>query len=467
MINAGSAFRVALALLCLGAVLLGATVIWKLSDRVYQIRTAEQSDPLWIASKLQFELLNFNAELAEYAIGSRSAEEVSTRFDILWSRLGVMQEGKIAAIINEASVDQTALVEFERVLEKIDPLIQSLPRLKTFGTERQTAAKAILAEIDPYNLKFKQLSLSMAQERSRILSEFRTGLLSLSNAIAYLGLVIVILASIVVIILITDLRLTKRKSKELQALVRAVEASSKMKDNFMIVVSHELRTPLTSIIGGISLFKAKFSEGLDEGANKLVNIAHRNSERLLGLVNDILDAQSLSEGKIELKKETMDLNAVISATVEECEVYASELSVKYSFANPDTEMLVDADEARISQVISNLLSNAAKFSHAGGVVDISARQAGPWIRVEVTDHGTGMLQADQANLFSRFHQINPGTTTARKSSGLGLSITKNLVEMHGGKVGVVSVKDQGSTFWFTLPALEVNGSENSSLQDQD
>ncbi len=459
MINAGSALRITLSLLCLGAVVLGGTVIWKLSDRVYQIRTAEQSDPLWIASKLQFELLNFNAELAEYAIGTRSAEEVAVRFDILWSRLNIMQEGKMAEIISEADVDRTALVDFERVLEKVDPLVQALPKSDILGTDRQVAAKIILAQINPYNLKFKQLSLSMAQVRSRLLSDFRNGLLSLSRAIAYLGIVILVLASIVVVILVADVRLNKRKSQQLQQLVTEVKASSKMKDNFMIVVSHELRTPLTSIIGGISLLKAKYGEGLDEGATKLVNIAHRNSERLLSLVNDILDAQSLSEGKINLKKECVNLNSIISATTEECEVYASELGVKLSVAQSEVEMLVNADESRISQAISNLLSNAAKFSHPGGIVDISARQTGPWVRVEVTDRGKGMLQADQANLFSRFHQISPGTTAARKSSGLGLNITKNLVELHGGKVGVNSVKGEGSTFWFTLPAANITKSD--------
>ncbi len=452
MIKAGNALRIVLSLLCLGAVFLGGTVIWKLSDRVYQIRTAEQSDPLWIASKLQLELLNFNAVLAEYAIGSRSVEEVTVRFDILWSRLTIMQEGKMAEIINEAGVDRTALADFERSLETVDPLVQSLPTSYTPATDRQTAVKEILSEIKPYNLKFKELSLSMAQVRSSVLLDFRTGLQSLSRTIAYLGIVILVLASIIVIILVADVRLNKRKSKQLQQLVTEVEASSKMKDNFMIVVSHELRTPLTSIIGGINLLQAKYGKGFDEGATKLVNIAHRNSERLLGLVNDILDAQSLNEGKVNLEKERVNLASIIAASVEECEVYASELGIDFSFAQSEVELLVNADEARLSQVMNNLLSNAAKFSHTGGLVDIRAKQSGPWVRVEVTDHGKGMSLADQANLFSRFHQISPGTTASRKSSGLGLSITKNLVELHGGKVGVNSTEGEGSTFWFTLPS---------------
>ncbi|MFX0547645.1 sensor histidine kinase [Roseovarius sp. S1116L3] len=447
----GNTLRIALSILCLAAVILGGTVIWKLSDRVNQIRTAEQSDPLWIASKLQLELLNFSAELGEFAIGSKSAEEVLVQFDIVWSRLSVMQEGKMAELIREAGVDRTALAEFKRVLEKVDPPVQALPDAEPVSQQRQIIAKRILSEINPYNLKFKELSLSMAQVRSQVLFEFRNGLLSLSRAIAYLSIVILVLAGSIAGILIMDARSDRRKSRELQELVVEVEAASRMKDNFMVVVSHELRTPLTSIIGGLNLFRAKYGGTLDVGATRLIDIAHRNSARLLGLVNDILDAQSLSEGKVSLQKERINLGSVISATTEDCEVYAAELGVDFAFKHPETEIYVNADKDRISQVMSNLLSNAAKFSRTGETVDISAHRAGDWIRVEIADRGKGISQSDQKNLFSRFHQISPGTTGARKSSGLGLSITKNIVELHGGTVGVKSVEGEGSTFWFTLP----------------
>ena len=454
MIKAGKTLKLAISILCFGAVVIGSGVIWTLQDRVYQIRTAEQNDPLWIASRLQFELLNFNAELAEYAIGSRSAEDVSLRFDILWSRLNIMQKGKIAEVIREAEVDGTALVEFKQVLQAIEPLVQSLSGSEPQGIGRQTTAKRILLETVPYNLAFKELSLSMAQAKSRLMSDFRTGLVSLSRAIAYLGAIILVLASTIVVMLVADVSLNKRKSIELQQLVAEVEASARMKENFMSVVSHELRTPLTSILGGIRVFEAKYGEELGEVKMKLIKIAQRNSDRLLSLVNDILDAQSLSEGKTNLKMEYLNLGSIISATVEECEGYAAEKDIKISFSQSEIPKLVRADRARLSQVITNLLSNAVKFSPVGSTVIVSASLVASDIRVEVSDQGIGISKQNQANLFTRFYQINPGTTASSKSSGLGLNIAKSLIELHGGSIGVSSIEREGATFWFTLPLSE-------------
>jgi len=419
MIKVGNISRLTLSLLSLGVVLLGSGVVWKLSHKLEQITTAEQSDPLWISSQLQFELLSFDAELAEYAIGLKSAEDISVRFDILWSRVHIMQQGKMAAIIEGFDIDQTALKEFKRVLETLDPIIQRLS-VETFSdVGRQSIAKQILAEISPYNSKFRLLSLNLAQAKSRFMSEFRNGLLSLSYAIAYLGFLILALASIFGGILVIDIRSSKRKSQQLQQLVTEIEASVEMKDKFMSAVSHELRTPLTSILGGISLLKSKFSDELDGGANKLIDIANRNAERLLSLVNDILEVQSLSEGKLTLQKDYVNLTSIIASTVEECSSYANQLGIRLLFISPEDEIIVFVDQSRISQVVNNFLSNAAKFSHTGKTVDIKICASDAWVKVEIIDRGRGIPQKEKAYLFSRFHQINPGTTGALKSSGLG------------------------------------------------
>ncbi|WP_217624966.1 sensor histidine kinase, partial [Roseobacter sp. GAI101] len=293
----------------------------------------------------------------------------------------------MAEVIKEAEADSTGLVEFEHVLQEIDPLVQSLSGSEPLGIAKQNIAKRILLETTPYNLTFKELSLSMAQAKSRLMSDFRNGLVSLSRAIAYLGVVILVLASTVVVMLVADVRLNKRKSIELQQLVAEVEASARMKETFMSVVSHELRTPLTSILGGIRIFDAKYGEELGEARMKLIKIAHRNSERLLSLVNDILDAQSLSEGKANLKMEYLNLETIISSTIEECEGYTAEKDIKISFKKSAPPTLVSADMARISQVITNLLSNAAKFSPSGSTVIVSTCLFGPDVRVEVTDQG--------------------------------------------------------------------------------
>jgi signal transduction histidine kinase len=188
------------------------------------------------------------------------------------------------------------------------------------------------------------------------MSEFRNGLLSLSYAIAYLGFLILALASIFGGILVIDIRSSNRKSQQLQQLVTEIEASVEMKDKFMSAVSHELRTPLTSILGGISLLKSKFSDELDGGANKLIDIANRNAERLLSLVNDILEVQSLSEGKLTLQKDYVNLTSIIASTVEECSSYANQLGIRLLFISPEDEIIVFVDQSRISQVVNNFLS---------------------------------------------------------------------------------------------------------------
>jgi signal transduction histidine kinase len=455
----GNVFRAIIFTLCIGAVILGGGVIWTLSRYIQEINTAEQSDPLWIASQLEIELLRFHSELAEYAISRKSVTEITLRFDILWSRAQVMQTGKMAALIDGFDIDRTILDSFQVSLGAVDPIVQSLPSLPLSPEDRMLVADEILAELSQYELQLKKLSLSLAQAKSLFMSEFRNNLLSLSRALAYLGVIILVLASIVFTLLFVDIRSSKRKELQLQKLVVEVEAAAKMKDNFMSVVSHELRTPLTSILGGISLLRLKHSEKFDNGAHKMVDIAYRNAKRLLSLVNDILDAQSLSEGKVKLSIEQVDINGLIADAIEECEGYADQLGVKLSKVTLENGLTVSADKSRISQVLNNFLSNAAKFSASGDIVEVKACQEGPSVRIEVVDRGRGIPQAEQANLFSRFHQVNPGTTGAIKSTGLGLSIAKQLIEMHGGQVGFTSVEGKGSTFWFSLPLVSVANTE--------
>ena len=446
--------RAVLLVVFVGAVLFGIGVVYKLSDRVDNIQTAEQSDPLWIGSQLQFEVLRLEKELSEVVLGLKPPTEVVLRFNIAWSRITILQEGKLARLLKSFGIDQTVLSDLEQTFQTVEPDIAEFTSQElTNDAARQKAAK-ILAELEGYDIALRNLLVALAQAKNSTLSEFRTGLLSLSHVIAYLGTTLLTLFGIFVSLLLLELRAAKKRESKMRVLAEEATSAARLKMNFMSVVSHELRTPLTSLLGGLSLLKARVGTTLkDPAALKLLDVADRNGNRLLTLVNDILDAQALSEGKVSVKRETVDLNDVVTTAVENCQVYAEKLGVSYAVHIPQEPVITLTDGARVTQILNNLISNAAKFTSAGDVVEVRLTRISERARIEVTDHGIGIPADLQPDIFTPFHQINPGTTGANKSSGLGLSITKQLIDLLGGKVGFTSVEGDGSVFWIELDLL--------------
>ena len=446
--------RAVLLVVFVGAVLFGIGVVYKLSDRVDNIQTAEQSDPLWVGSQLQFEVLRLEKELSEVVLGLRPPTDVALRFNIAWSRITILQEGKLARLLKSFGIDQTVLSDLEQTFQTVEPDIAEFTSQElTNDAARQKAAK-ILAELEGYDIALRNLLVALAQAKNSTLSEFRTGLLSLSHVIAYLGTTLLILFGIFVSLLLLELRAARKRERTMRILAEEATSAARLKMNFMSVVSHELRTPLTSLLGGLSLLKARVDTTLkDPAALKLLDVADRNGNRLLTLVNDILDAQALSEGKVSVKRETVDLNDVVTTAVENCQAYAEKLGVSYAVHIPQEPVITFTDGARVTQILNNLISNAAKFTSAGDVVEVRLTRVSDKARIEVTDHGIGIPADLQPDIFTPFHQINPGTTGGNKSSGLGLSITKQLIDLLGGKVGFTSVEGDGSVFWIELDLL--------------
>ncbi|MBM07610.1 MAG: hypothetical protein CMH88_14890 [Oceanibulbus sp.] len=437
-----------------GAVLFGIGVVLKLSERVESIQTAEQSDPLWIGSQLQFEILRLERDLSEAALGFKPATDVTLRFDIAWSRITILQEGKLARLIETFNIDQSVLLALEDRFETLEPLIEEFATQDMAKEMRQQKAEFLLEALEGFDTSLRSFLLALAQAKTSSLTEFRTGLLSLSQAIAYLGTTILVLFGIFITLLLIELRFAAKREREMRTLAAEATSASRLKMNFMSVVSHELRTPLTSLLGGLNLLKSRLGATLeDKTALRLLDICSRNGDRLLTLVNDILDAQALSEGKVSVKQESTDLVEAVEAAVESCRPYADALEVSYDVSTPPGKTLAFTDSERVSQVLSNFLSNAAKFTSSGDVVNVTLERIGRTARIEVTDHGIGIPIEKQKDIFSAFHQINPGTTGANKSSGLGLSITKQLMDLLGGRVGFRSVEGKGSTFWIELDVM--------------
>jgi signal transduction histidine kinase/DNA-binding response OmpR family regulator len=228
----------------------------------------------------------------------------------------------------------------------------------------------------------------------------------------------------------------------------------RLKSEFVAVVSHEIRTPLTSVKGALELLSDnRYFENTDQ-QSKLLTIAHANAERLLVLINDILDFSKLESASLPMIIERQRLEPVVEQAVHNLRTLIEERRIHLSMHfSPDLPDLM-LDSNRIAQVVTNVLSNAIKFSQAGGKIEVSSEMWEGAVRVGVRDHGEGIAAQDLPKLFRKFSQIDSTSTRKAGGTGLGLVICRGIVEQHGGKIWVDSTFGQGSTFYFTLPLAE-------------
>jgi PAS domain S-box-containing protein len=225
----------------------------------------------------------------------------------------------------------------------------------------------------------------------------------------------------------------------------------RMKSEFIATVSHELRTPMTSIKGSLGLVLGGVAGPLDGEAKELLTIAQNNTDRLIRLINDILDISRIEAGKMEIRKGPLSVYEAILKAVRELEGFAAQRQIQVL-----TPVAVDlpramADPDRVQQVLVNLLSNAIKFSDVGGTVTVSAGHDGGEVWVSVADTGPGIPREHQELIFEKFHRVDNASTRRTGGTGLGLAICKAIVEEHGGRIRVESEPGHGSAFTFTLP----------------
>jgi len=250
----------------------------------------------------------------------------------------------------------------------------------------------------------------------------------------------------------------EEQHRELSRLNAELDQAGKLKDQFLANVSHELRTPLNSVIGFSDLLLSMAADSgspLTATQQDYVETIARNGRHLLQLINELLDLSKIAAGRMDLRLEPLMLDGLLREAADSVRAQAEARKHKLAIEPLRDHVVVTADRGRLRQVLLNLLSNAIKFSTDGGRVTVSARLEDTGrVRIAVSDTGIGIAPGDQAKLFQEFVQLDASASRRYEGTGLGLALSKRLVELHGGTIGVDSELGKGSTFWFTLPRAE-------------
>lgn len=234
---------------------------------------------------------------------------------------------------------------------------------------------------------------------------------------------------------------------------------NELKDDLVATVAHEFRTPLTSLRMAIHLCLEQLVGPLNEKQSDLLHAAREDCERLQSMVDDILDLSRIKAGEVEMHRRPTSVAALVHGAIEAHRATAELQKVRLCASIPNGDDEVMADPERLGLVFSNLISNAIRHTPSGGVIDVRVQPNNGLIRFEVSDTGEGIPQEHQRHIFERYYRV-PGSNS--KGAGLGLSIAKEMVEAHGGDIGLNSETGRGSTFWFTIPRFVQDDSKGES-----
>lgn len=246
-------------------------------------------------------------------------------------------------------------------------------------------------------------------------------------------------------------RKVEERTQELKLALEEVKIISQRKTDFISAVSHELRTPLTSIKGYASILLAGKLGQLPEDVRVRLDKINRHSDELAHMVNDLLDISRIESGRVIMKRETQNLNAIIAQVNDLLSVLLKEKQIEFSYAIEKDAYSVIADAGQIKRVFINLIGNAVKFTPINGKISIAGHAIDNTVQIDITDNGCGIPQEAKEKIFEEFYRVENEINEQVKGTGLGLTLVKRIVEAHGGKIWVKSKIGEGSTFSFTLP----------------
>jgi PAS domain S-box-containing protein len=240
------------------------------------------------------------------------------------------------------------------------------------------------------------------------------------------------------------------KNQQLEARNREVEKADRHKSEFLASMSHELRTPLHTVIGFSELLSEEIEGPLNARQKRFLTHILQDARHLLELINEVLDISKIEAGKLELQPEAFDFATALEEVLTGIRQQTAAKNIQLENKNTFHELLY-ADRVRVKEMLYNLLSNAVKFTTDGGKVWVESQVESRFLQITIADTGMGIALEEQSAIFDKFYQASGTTRGIREGTGLGLPITKKLVEMHGGRIWVESQPGSGSRFIFTLP----------------
>ncbi|MEI4474205.1 sensor histidine kinase [Frigidibacter sp. MR17.24] len=431
------------------ALILNGIGLYRIQSSLDQLSDSRRGGALWAAMQLELEFLRLERALLDFtgAGGEITPDEVRLRFDILWSRNSIAASGTDGRLTVSSPDAVATLAELGDALQQQEAAIGDLQAGDT------AAARSILDGIRGFSGPIHDYLLAAKNEQSDLDALSRDQLLLISRIMVFLSFLVGVASLIVVAMFFIDSRRHQQVSAQNAGLLEASRAAYKAKSQFLSTVSHELRTPLTSIKGSLGILKSGVLGETAPRAQKLVHTAYDNTERLVLLINDILDLEKSETGVLSYRFAALDAGQLVERAIEACRGYKAERKVKLAAQIEGHDLLVRGDDGRMMQVMSNLISNAIKFSNPEGTVTVAARRHEGHIEIAVRDDGIGISEQFLPQVFEKFTQEDSSDTRSAGGTGLGLSITKRIVEDHGGQISVTSTLGQGTTFFVRLPEL--------------
>jgi len=429
-------FVIVLCLLGMVGIVSQRTIIGLIEDSKWVTHTHEV---LELLQRVSFRLSQAEAAVRGYVITGQPTFESQyneTRKQIP----SLLSELRVQTL--DDPVEQRNLASLQDLMEKrFATMDEGLRVRKSSGLQAVLALRNTSPGMQ-LSLQISALTSKMRDGENRLLADrnLRAQASVRRAFLVVLTALVLAMVAVIVSVVLAFRDLTRRREVE------------RMKSEFVSVVSHELRTPLTSIHGSLGLLASGLLGAVSATGERMLEIAVINTDRLIRLLNDILDMETLESGKIEMRRTACSAGELVDHAIEVMSPMAQNQQVSLSASR--SELFIHADRDRIIQCLTNLLSNAIKFSEPGGLVKVDVNSMGKQARFEVSDRGRGIPEGKKDSIFERFHQVDTSDSRKRGGTGLGLAISRNIVEQHGGKMWVESELGKGSRFYFTVPLAQ-------------